>query len=88
MFIHVEMPCISGLQTDYRSVFAIIGAVGADNADIQMPVVFRVLSELLADLFAAALFALFPGADVDQFGRRMFVFAHRFLVAASDRLSR
>lgn len=60
----MEMPFIGRLQTDYRSVLAIVGAVCSDDVYALEVMIVDVVAQHLADFFAAALFAFLAGADV------------------------
>ena len=76
MFIHVEVPRIVRLQAYDRSELAVVRAVCFDDADIVQAVMLCIVAKHFADLLAAAFFAFFACADVQQFWRCVLFLRH------------
>ena len=74
----MEVPRIFRLDAEYRSVFAVVRTMRADDADIG-PVFICLFAKHFADFFAAALLTLLARADIHYFGGRVFFFAHALL---------
>jgi hypothetical protein len=77
VFIHMEVPFASRLEANNRTVFAVIGTMCSDDADLFVdPVILGVFAQRFADLFTSALFAFFSRADVEYFPGCMLFLAH------------
>lgn len=76
MLVDVKVPFTRWLEADYGAVFTVVGTVSSDDANVVQAVIFYIIPQLFADLFAAALFAFFARADVEDFSGCMFFFAH------------
>lgn len=77
VFIHMKVPFTRRLKTNDRPVLAVVCAMRSDDAYfIIEPEILHIPFEGLAGVFAAALFTLLACADVKDFMRRMFFFAH------------
>jgi hypothetical protein len=72
----MEVPGILRLQANDWAVFAVIGAMCANDTDVFHSIVFCMVSQELADFLAAALLTLLACADVNYFCRCVFFFAH------------
>ena len=66
-------------------MLAVVGAMRPDDPDMVPSVIFGNITECLADFLAAALLTIFSCADVNQLGRCVFFFAHRWRAQVKQR---